>query len=51
MPFWSMVVFIMKWTIATIPAMILLTIIGVGLFFIASIFVAAVGGALHGFTR
>jgi len=28
MPFWSMVVFMVKWVIASIPAFIILTIIG-----------------------
>ncbi len=51
MPFWSMVTFMIKWTIATIPAMILLTFIGIGLFFLATVFVAAVGGALQGIAR
>ena len=28
MPFWSMVVFMIKWALATIPAMIILGIVG-----------------------
>ena len=41
MPFGSMVVFILKWTLAAIPAMIILGII-------AAIFVAIFGGILGG---
>ena len=37
MPFWSMVVFIVKWVIASIPAFIILIIIG-------AIFTAVFGG-------
>jgi len=51
MPFWSMVAFMIKWTIATIPAMILLFFIGVGLVFLSSMFLAGVGAALQGLTR
>lgn len=51
MPFWSMVKFMVKWTVATIPAMVLLFFIGIGFFFIASIFLAAVGGTIQGLTR
>lgn len=31
MPFWSMVVFIVKWIIASIPAMIVLALLWVGI--------------------
>ena len=31
MPFWSMVVFMVKWAIAAIPAVLILVIVGVGL--------------------
>ena len=42
MPFWSMVVFMVKWAIASIPAfVILLLIYGVASSFIASLFVAS----------
>ena len=41
MPFGSMVMFILKWTLAAIPAMIILGII-------AAIFVAIFGGILGG---
>lgn len=40
MPFMSMVVFIVKWTIAAIPAMIILFIIG-------AVLAAVLGGILH----
>jgi hypothetical protein len=40
MPFMSMVVFIIKWTIAAIPAMIVLGIIG-------AILAAVLGGVIH----
>ncbi|MBM3423708.1 MAG: hypothetical protein FJY09_10775 [Chlorobi bacterium] len=42
MPFWSMVVFMIKWVIASIPAMIVLSIIMSALLFI----VAAITGSL-----
>ena len=32
MPFWSMVTFMVKWVIASIPAFIILTVIGVIVF-------------------
>lgn len=51
MPFWSMVTFMIKWAIATIPAMILLFFIGVGLVFLSSLFLASVGAALQSVTR
>jgi hypothetical protein len=41
MSFWSMVVFMVKWTIAAIPALVILFVLGV-------IFVAVSGGLLHG---
>jgi len=46
MPFWSMVMFMIKWAIATIPAMILLYVIGIGLIMLTSIILAGVRGAL-----
>lgn len=39
MPFWSMVSFMVKWSIAAIPALIILTLIGV---FVVSIFAGGV---------
>jgi hypothetical protein len=41
MPFWSMVVFIIKWTFAAIPAMIILSAVGAIVFAIFSTFIAA----------
>ena len=41
MPFWSMVVFMVKWVIASIPAFIILTIIG-------AIVIAVLGGISGG---
>lgn len=41
MPFWSMVTFMVKWVIASIPAFIILTIIWV--------FLAAIAAAVLGF--
>lgn len=36
MPFWSMVIFIIKWIIASIPAMIVLAFIWLGIAFLFS---------------
>jgi len=45
MPFWSMVVFIFKWALAAIPAMLMLIFIGVAFsVFIAGAMAALVGG-------
>ena len=41
MPFWSMVTFMVKWVIASIPAFIILTIIG-------AIVIAVLGGISGG---
>lgn len=35
MPFWSMVIFMVKWSIAVIPALLILTIVGALCFGIA----------------
>jgi hypothetical protein len=43
MPFWSMVVFMTKLAIATIPAMILLYFIGIGFYLLALLLFSAVG--------
>jgi hypothetical protein len=43
MPFWSIVVLLVKWSIAAIPALIILGIIGSVLFAV----LAAIGVALH----
>ncbi len=43
MPFWSMVIFMIKWAIASIPAFFILAL----LFYFVSFFVA---GFLHGLT-
>ncbi|MDF1615133.1 hypothetical protein [Desulfurivibrio dismutans] len=42
MPFWSMVIFMVKWSIAAIPAMIII-------FVIVSLFFAVMGGVFGGF--
>ena len=43
-PFWSMVVLMVKWAVAAIPALIILLVIGT----VASTVIAAVfGGGLH----
>jgi hypothetical protein len=44
MPFWSMVVFMTKLTIATIPAMILVYLIGIGFYFLAILLFKAIVG-------
>jgi hypothetical protein len=44
MPFWSMVVFMVKWAIAAIPAMIILFVIGA---ILAGFMVGLVGGLHH----
>ncbi|ADH86340.1 conserved hypothetical protein [Desulfurivibrio alkaliphilus AHT 2] len=41
MPFWSMVVFMVKWSVAAIPAMIII-------FLLASLFFAVLGGLFGG---
>jgi len=48
MPFWSMVGFMIKWTIAAIPAFLILTILGVVVAAVLAGFIGAVaifGGA------
>ena len=43
-PFWSMVVLLVKWTVAAIPALIILLVIGA----VASTVMAAIfGGGVH----
>jgi len=44
MPFWSMVVFMVKWAIASIPAIIILVVIGV---MIAGFMGGLLGGLHH----
>ncbi len=51
MPFWSMVAFMIKWTIATIPAMILLFFIAIGFAILGKILFAAMAGAIVGLSR
>ena len=41
MPFWSMVTFMVKWTIASIPAILILVVLGV-------VIVGLVGGMFAG---
>ncbi len=41
MPFWSMVVFMIKWTIASVPALIILS-------FLVGLVVALIGALLSG---
>lgn len=45
MPFWSMVIFMVKWSIAAIPALIILGIIGSVLFAILGGLFGGIGGA------
>ncbi|MHC1726404.1 MAG: hypothetical protein AB9866_10405 [Syntrophobacteraceae bacterium] len=40
MPFWSMVVFMVKWAVASIPALIILTVI-------FSVVIGLLGGLAH----
>ena len=44
MPFWSMVTFMVKWSFAAIPAMIILFLVT---FFLAALFSIFVGGWRH----
>jgi hypothetical protein len=46
MPFWSMVEFMVKWAIASIPAFIILAILG---FILSSVFAGVLGGFSHRF--
>ena len=41
MPFWSMVVFMVKWAIASIPAILILAVLGM-------LLVGVFGGVMHG---
>jgi hypothetical protein len=43
-PFWSMVVLLVKWALAAIPAMIILLVIGTILSMIAAAFFGGMGG-------
>lgn len=43
-PFWSMVVLLVKWALAAIPAMIILIVIGTILSMIVSAFFGGMGG-------
>jgi hypothetical protein len=43
-PFWSMVVLLVKWALAAIPAMIILIVIGSILSMIAAAFFGGMGG-------
>ncbi len=45
LPFWSMVVFMVKWAIAAIPALLLLAIIGFGIAVLSMALLASVGGS------
>ena len=44
MPFWSMVVFMVKWAIASIPAILILVVLG-------AMLAAFLGGLFGGFSR
>ena len=48
MPFWSLVGFMLKVAIASIPATIILSILGFILFFVGSLVLAACGAAVGG---
>ncbi|MEX2526444.1 MAG: hypothetical protein WEA09_02295 [Gemmatimonadota bacterium] len=43
MTFWSMVVFMVKWTVAAIPAFLILFLLGLGLAALGAGFVASLG--------
>jgi len=45
MPFWSMVIFMVKWAIAAIPALLLLAAVGVGVTFVFLGLVASTSGS------
>jgi hypothetical protein len=51
MPFVSMVNFMIKWVIATIPAMILLFFIAIGFMILARVLLGALGGIAAGLAR
>ncbi len=46
MPFWSMVRFMIKWAVATIPAMIILVVVSVVFGAIAMTFLGVLGASL-----
>jgi hypothetical protein len=48
MPFFSMVTFMVKWTLASIPAMIILAIVGGVIAAIGTTFFAVIAGLLGG---
>lgn len=48
MPFWSMVAFIIKWTIASIPAMLFIFAIGFAISMIVGVLGIGAAGALGG---
>ncbi len=47
MPFWSMVMFMVKWAIAAIPALLLLAIIGLGIAVLSMALLAPIGSSKH----
>lgn len=47
MPFWSMVRFMLKWSIATIPAVFILTAAAFGVVMIGLIILGALGASLN----
>jgi hypothetical protein len=47
MPFWSMVVFMVKWAIAAIPALLLLAIIGFGITVLSMALLASIRSSKH----
>ena len=51
MPFMSMVVFMIKWTVASIPAMILLAAAVFGLIIIGTMLLAMLGAGLGSLAR
>lgn len=46
MPFWSMVWFMLKWSVAAIPATLILVCVAGGFVFAVALFLAALGASL-----
>lgn len=51
MPFWSMVTFMLKWAVATIPAVIVLTFAALGAFFILIIVLGMFGMTINSISK
>jgi hypothetical protein len=48
MPFLSMVIFMVKWAIASVPALMILIIMGTAVFQILMYLLGMLGGGMHG---